>query len=112
MIPQTELYELYQQGKYEPITTEEISEIIETTFREIIPPYTRIKRLIRDIPATEISAGSNVTNLSQLMHEKLLKKYQKADPDFRSVFYHRLYEHLQVFGDEEEFFSAIANGTK
>ncbi|RKW20330.1 tRNA uridine(34) 5-carboxymethylaminomethyl modification radical SAM/GNAT enzyme Elp3, partial [Candidatus Gracilibacteria bacterium] len=112
VIPQTELYELYQQGKYEPITTEEISEIIETTFREIIPPYTRIKRLIRDIPATEISAGSNVTNLSQLMHEKLLKKYQKADADFRSVFYHRLYENLQVFSDEEEFFSVITNGTK
>ena len=112
VIPQTELYELYQQGKYQPITTEEISEIIETTFREIIPPYTRIKRLIRDIPATEISAGSNVTNLSQLMHEKLLKKYQKADPNFRSAFYHRLYEHLQVFGDEERFLSVIANGTK
>ena len=107
VIPQTELYELYQQGKYQPITTEEISEVIETTFREIIPPYTRIKRLIRDIPATEISAGSNVTNLSQLMHEKLLKKYQKADADFRSVFYHRLYENLQVFSDEEEFFEKI-----
>ncbi len=107
VIPQTELYELYQQGKYQPITTEEISEVIETTFREIIPPYTRIKRLIRDIPATEISAGSNVTNLSQLMHERLLKKYQKADPDFRSVFYHRLYADLQVFTDEEEFFEKI-----
>ena len=107
VIPQTELYELYQQGKYEPITTEEISEIIEMTFREIIPPYTRIKRLIRDIPATEISAGSNVTNLSQLMHEKLLKKYQKADADFRSVFYRRLYADLQVFSDEEEFFEEI-----
>ena len=107
VIPQTELYELYQQGKYQPITTEEISQVIETTFREIIPPYTRIKRLIRDIPATEISAGSNVTNLSQLMHEKLLKKYQKADPDFRSVFYRRLYADLQVFTDEEEFFEKI-----
>ena len=107
VIPQTELYELYQQGKYQPITTEEISEVIETTFREIIPPYTRIKRLIRDIPATEISAGSNVTNLSQLMHERLLKKYQKADADFRSVFYRRLYADLQVFTDEEEFFEKI-----
>lgn len=112
VIPNTELYELYQQGNYQPITTEEISEIITTTFRKIIPPYTRIKRLIRDIPATEISAGSNITNLSQLMHEKLLKEYQKADSDFRSAFYQRLYENLQVFSDEEEFFSVIANETK
>lgn len=109
VIPQTELYELYQQGKYQPITTEEISEIITRTFREIIPPYTRIKRLIRDIPATEIAAGSNITNLSQLMHEQLLKKYQKADADFRSAFYQRLYEDLQVFSDEEEFFSILTN---
>ena len=28
---------------------------------EIIPPYARIKRLIRDIPATEITAGSNMS---------------------------------------------------
>lgn len=79
VIPNTELYTLYEQGKYQPITTEEIADIIRRTFREIIPPYTRIKRLIRDIPATEISAGSNITNLSQLMHETLLKEYQKAD---------------------------------
>ena len=84
VIPDTELYILYLEGKYQPITTEEISQIIRQTFREIIPPYTRIKRLIRDIPATEISAGSNVTNLSQLMHETLLKEYQNADLDYRS----------------------------
>lgn len=83
VIPNTELYTLYEQGKYTPITTQEIEHIIRQTFREIIPPYTRIKRLIRDIPSTEIAAGSNITNLSQLMHEKLLKEYKNADLDFR-----------------------------
>ena len=62
-----------------------MSEIRET-FLNIIPPYTRIKRLIRDIPATEIAAGSNVTNLSQLMHEKLLKEY-KANESAAKAFY-------------------------
>ena len=101
VIPNTELYTLYLEWKYQPITTEEISQIIRQTFREIIPPYTRIKRLIRDIPATEISAGSNVTNLSQLMHETLLKEYQKSDKDDRSNFYQRLYPNLQVFENED-----------
>ena len=101
VIPNTELYTLYLEWKYQPITTEEISQIIRQTFREIIPPYTRIKRLIRDIPATEISAGSNVTNLSQLMHETLLKEYQKSDQDYRSNFYQRLYPNLQVFENED-----------
>lgn len=103
VIPNTELYTLYLEWKYKPITTEEISQIIRQTFREIIPPYTRIKRLIRDIPATEISAGSNVTNLSQLMHETLLKEYQKSDQDYRLNFYQRLYPNLQVFENEDVF---------
>ena len=69
VIPNTELYELYKKGEYKPIETESIQRIITTTFRDIIPPYTRIKRLIRDIPSTEIAAGSSITNLAQLMHE-------------------------------------------
>ena len=107
VIPNTELYTLYLQGKYQPITTEEISHIIKTTFREIIPPYTRIKRLIRDIPATEIAAGSNVTNLSQLMHESLLKEYKKADSVFLSDFYKRLYPNLKCFNDQEAFYEEL-----
>jgi hypothetical protein len=35
---------------------EQILSEIRETFLNIIPPYTRIKRLIRDIPATEIVA--------------------------------------------------------
>ena len=107
VIPNTELYTLYLQGKYQPITTEEISHIIKTTFREIIPPYTRIKRLIRDIPATEIAAGSNITNLSQLMHESLLKEYKKADSVFLSDFYKRLYPNLKCFDDQEAFYEGL-----
>jgi elongator complex protein 3 len=78
VIPQTELYRLYQAGKYTPITTEEILSLIRTIFQEIIPPYTRIKRLIRDIPAPEIAAGSSITNLSQLAHDTLLREYKEA----------------------------------
>ena len=106
VIPWTVLYKLYEEGKYSPITTEKISEIIATTFQEIIPPYTRIKRLIRDIPATEIAAGSNVTNLSQLMHEKLLKEY-KANESAAKAFYKRIYENSKVYEDEESFHKDI-----
>ena len=106
VIPWTVLYKLYEEGKYTPITTEQISEIIATTFREIIPPYTRIKRLIRDIPATEIAAGSNITNLSQLMHEKLLKKYRE-NHDVAEMFYKRIYENCSIYSDEKEFIEDI-----
>ena len=56
VIPNTELYELYIKGEYKPLTTDEIKYIIREAFLNIIPPYTRIKRLIRDIPSTEIIA--------------------------------------------------------
>ena len=35
---------------------EAIKRIVRYSFDEVIPPYTRIKRLIRDIPSTEIAA--------------------------------------------------------
>lgn len=92
VIPNTELYTLFKEGEYEPLTTEKISQIIKKTFKEIIPPYTRIKRLIRDIPATEIAAGSNVTNLSQLVHDQLLKEYRETTSSNEvQSFYHRIY---------------------
>ncbi len=65
--------------------------------------------MIRDIPATEISAGSNVTNLSQLMHETLLKEYQKSDEDYRKSFYERLYPQMKVYADESQFISDVIN---
>jgi elongator complex protein 3 len=76
VIPNTELNTLYVQGKYKPLETKDIEKLIEKTFTDIIPPYTRIKRLIRDIPENEIVAGSKVTNLSQLVHEKIRKSIQ------------------------------------
>jgi len=56
VIPGTELYKLYKQEKYKPLETPEIKKLITQTFLHVIPPYTRIKRLIRDIPANEIVA--------------------------------------------------------
>jgi elongator complex protein 3 len=100
VIPGTELFHLYQEGKYSPITTEEILSLIKEIFQTIIPPYTRIKRLIRDIPAPEIVAGSSITNLSQLAHENLLREYalrgkgsegNLVAPEVQK-FYARLYE--------------------
>ena len=90
VIPNTQLCTLYEQGKYMPLETDEIKKLIRETFMTIIPPYTRIKRLIRDIPANEIVAWSTITNLSQLMHNQLLKE-QKEKQWARKKFYGRLY---------------------
>ncbi|MFA7298366.1 MAG: tRNA uridine(34) 5-carboxymethylaminomethyl modification radical SAM/GNAT enzyme Elp3 [Candidatus Absconditabacterales bacterium] len=96
VIPNTELHELYKQGKYKPLETEDIKKLIREVFFDVIPPYTRIKRLIRDIPANEIVAGSMITNLSQLMHNQLSKE-QKAKPGARKKFYERIYGKYSLF---------------
>jgi len=82
VIPNTELYELYLKGEYKPLETSVIQKLIREVFLDVIPPYTRIKRLIRDIPSTEIVAGSSVTNLSQLTHNQM-KKELKNTPEMQ-----------------------------
>ena len=101
VIPNTELYELYAQWIYKPIETDAIKRIITNTFRDIIPPYTRIKRLIRDIPSTEIAAWSSTTNLAQLMHEWLYK--QRRQTDIIKDIYARLYHRPLYYHDIEDF---------
>lgn len=102
VIPNTELFNLYKSGEYKPLDTETIEQIIETTLTTIIPPYTRIKRLIRDIPATEIAAGSNVTNLNQLVHTKLQKE-QIQNLNQRQNFFLRLYGDYQLYSTFDEY---------
>ena len=108
VIPNTELYKLYKKGKYAPLETDEIKKLIRETFLHIIPPYTRIKRLIRDIPATEIAAGSNITNLSQLMHDELKKEVKAWKPEKVKKFYERLYGDFTLCKNEKEFFKLDA----
>ena len=108
VIPNTQLFDLYEEWKYSPITTEQILKEIRETFLYIIPPYTRIKRLIRDIPANEIIAWSNITNLSQMAHESLLKEmkdsyYGDWDIDINE-FYWRLYWDYELYEDVDKYF--------
>lgn len=105
VIPNTELFELYKKGEYKPLETEDIEEIIETTLTTIIPPYTRIKRLIRDIPATEIAAGSNITNLNQLVHTKL-QKNQIQNLNQRQSFFQRLYGNFSLYSTFNKYLTA------
>jgi len=112
VIPNTKLAELYEKGEYIPLETADIKKLIQQVFLEVIPPYTRIKRLIRDIPANEIMAGSKITNLGQLMHiemEKEMKTRQTPTPkgplplirghNKLEKFYGRLYDkNTQIVG--------------
>ncbi len=67
------LYKLYTQRKidYQPYNDEELTEVLAMCEREV-KPYTRLIRVIRDIPADYIVAGSRKSNLREIIDQ-----YQK-----------------------------------
>lgn len=69
----TKLWDLYRRGEYSPLEDEEAAELI-SKIKELIPPYTRLQRVQRDIPAPQILAGVKKSNLRQLAKERLLAR--------------------------------------
>ena len=66
----TRIHEWYQKGTYKPYSTDEAANLI-TEIKRTIPPWIRIMRVQRDIPAKLIAAGVNKSNLRQIVHERL-----------------------------------------
>ena len=66
----TKANEWYEKGTYKPYTTEQASEVI-AEIKKFIPPWVRVMRVQRDIPARLILAGVKKSNLRQLAIEHL-----------------------------------------
>jgi len=69
LIDHTELMNIYRQGKWQPYTTEELTELLRFVITNT-PEYCRLTRIVRDIPGTEIVTGNKSTNLRQLVETK------------------------------------------
>ena len=68
----TKLYNWWKKGNYSPYSNEELIDLIANV-KQNLPPYVRIQRIMRDIPANLIEAGCKNSNLRQLVQEKLKK---------------------------------------
>ncbi len=77
LIADTELYAHYLAGRYLPYSETELVELLADV-KPTIPPYTRINRLFRDIPAHHIQAGVKLSNLRQVVHEELARRGQRC----------------------------------
>jgi elongator complex protein 3 len=73
LIANTELYDLWEAGQYRPYTEEELVDLL-ADIKPTIPPYTRVNRLFRDIPAHHIRAGVRLGNLREVVHKELLRR--------------------------------------
>jgi len=70
LLKNTELYELWQRGEYQPYDEETLVDLL-TRCKPLIPPYCRVNRLMRDIPSPNIVEGVKKTNLRQIVQRRM-----------------------------------------
>ena len=73
LIEGTELYAHFQRGEYRPYTDEELIELL-VDCKTVVPPYCRINRVIRDIPANYIAAGSKTSHLRVVVQREMKQR--------------------------------------
>ncbi|MFX0188195.1 MAG: tRNA uridine(34) 5-carboxymethylaminomethyl modification radical SAM/GNAT enzyme Elp3, partial [Candidatus Hodarchaeota archaeon] len=70
VIKGTKLYNWWKDGKYIPYSVDKSVDLIANV-KNTLPPYVRIQRIMRDIPAYLIEAGCKKSNLRQIIQERL-----------------------------------------
>jgi elongator complex protein 3 len=77
VIAGTKAHDWYREGVYKPYSTEEAANLIAEV-KKSLPPWVRVMRVQRDIPARLIVAGVNKSNLRQLVQQKLAEHGQRC----------------------------------
>ena len=116
----TRVYDDWRRGEFEPLTSEAAADLVADVMG-LLPPYVRLQRVQRDIPADLIDAGVQKSNLRQLAAERARERgtesrdirareagLNEADPDPDAVeLVERRYEaaggieHLLSFEDPD-----------
>ena len=72
----SELTQIWKDGWYTAYDDETLIDLM-SDLESMVPEYIRLNRTYRDIPATEILHGSTLSNLRQIVENKLQKKWVK-----------------------------------
>jgi len=81
LVKEAELVQWWERGEYTPYTDSELTELIADCMAAT-PRYVRLNRVIRDIPAGHVVAGSTASNLRETV-ERHLKATGRASQDIR-----------------------------
>jgi len=73
LLENTELYEIWKEGKYQPYTEETLLDLI-ADIKTQVPRYCRINRIIRDIPSTYVVAGNKNSSLRQDVQREMSRR--------------------------------------
>jgi elongator complex protein 3 len=66
----TPLYDEWRRGAYQPYDEKTLIQLVADC-KATIPPYCRVNRVTRDIPAPNVVAGSTKANLRQLVQQQM-----------------------------------------
>lgn len=66
----TRLFEMWRNGEYKPLTDEVLEELL-VAVKELVPPWVRIKRVMRDIPSRMIEAGPRASDMRNRVQLRL-----------------------------------------
>lgn len=78
VMPGTALHHQYQKGRFSPLSTEEAASLT-VELKKYIPRYSRVMRIVRDIPTRVTVDGVNITNFRQYVQEIMKKKEIKCE---------------------------------
>jgi len=67
------LYNWWRGKKYKPYSDKELIELL-IKIKKNLPHWVRVARLFRDIPITKIEAGCKISNIREVVKEKMKKK--------------------------------------
>lgn len=73
VVKNSQLYQVWKEGRFKPYTDEELTYLLKT-IKQLIPPYCRVIRVVRDIPSTDIVGGSKISNLNQIVLDEMKKE--------------------------------------
>lgn len=84
LVKSARLTEWYEDGRWQPYDDDTLVELLS---EEVLsaPAYLRISRMIRDISAHDIEAGSRKTNLRQAVERKALEKAADRGVDINEI---------------------------
>ena len=103
--------ELYKDKKFKPLTTKRAIHLI-SKIKPLIPEYTRIQRIQRDIPSKHIEAGVLVTNLRQYIKNTNCRCIRCREighiKDLKDKNHHITISHYKA-SDGDEFFISAEN---
>lgn len=70
LVAGTGLYDMWQQGRYQPYDEATLVALLAEC-KALVPPFCRVSRVVRDIPASYIVAGNRLSNLREAAQQRL-----------------------------------------